>query len=165
MQVDSKIQLARALLRCSLLHEKIIHNQWPAMNAKTMPESLLQESPLFEPINTAGDADDLEPCPIQQAEACSRLWRAALALLVEDAVRHALGGVNPRQATDYDLEAAFDDICRLGPMLRHLCDKTGDSPEWVRARFMDAVLDARDGTRKVVRAPVRKGGRQRAVSK
>lgn len=105
-------------------------------------------------------ADDQDLDPAQQAEVCLRVWRAALALLLEDAARYALDARKPFNVPEHVPEQAFDDVCRLGPMLRHLCAHTGDNPRWVRDRFKDAVLDARDGTRKVIRTSKKRGGRR-----
>ncbi|MBA4501837.1 hypothetical protein [Marinobacterium marinum] len=100
----------------------------------------------------ADHADDLEPCPTQQAEQCSRLWASALALYLQDAIRHATGGKKPFNVPDYELEAAFDDVCRLGPMTRHLCQMTGTDPEWLQDQFKQAVLEIRDGERTLGKA-------------
>lgn len=113
------------------------------------------------PVTVEADhADDLEPCPIQQAEQCLKVWQAALALFVSDAVRHATGDVKPYHVADYELEAAFDDICRLGPMTLHLCRMTDTDPEWLQDQFKQTVLEIRDGERSLKK----RGGRKRAVS-
>ncbi len=138
------------------------------MNAKIMPDSVLQESPLSEAMD---QADDQNLDPAQQAARCGSIWAAALGLLVEDAIRHATGAKKPFNVPDYELEAAFDDICRLGPMLTHLCRHTGDNPEWIRDQTKRVILEIRDGERGLkVRAEPKKpptgakrGGRQRAV--
>ncbi len=138
------------------------------MNAKIMPESLSQEFPLSEAMD---QADDQNLDPAQQAARCGSIWAAALGLLVEDAIRHATGAKKPFHVQDYELEAAFDDICRLGPMTRHLCAMTGDNPEWVRDQTKRVILEIRDGERGLkVRAEPKKPptrtrrGRQRAIS-
>ncbi len=100
----------------------------------------------------ATEADDLEPCPLQQAEQCMKLWQAALAQFVSDAVKHAVGGKKPLHVQDYELEAAFDDICRLGPMTRHLCQMTDTDPEWLQDQFKLTVLEIRDGERTLGKA-------------
>lgn len=100
----------------------------------------------------ATEADDLEPCPIQQAEQCLRIWQSALALFVGDAVKHATGAKKPFHVPDYELEAAFDDICRLGPMTLRLCRMTGTDPEWLQDQFKLTVLEIRDGERTLGKA-------------
>lgn len=63
-----------------------------------------------------------------------RLWLSALALLLADA-RAYWHCKQWRGGADYELEAAFDDVCRAGPMLRHLCGFTGHAPEWISQGF------------------------------
>lgn len=60
-----------------------------------------------------------------------RLWRSALAMLVQDARSHWIGKQD--KAAVY-LEA-FNDVCRCGAMVRWLCGMTGDSPEAVSEAF------------------------------
>lgn len=130
------------------------------MNAKIMPESLSQELPLSEPMEPADD-QDLDPA--QQAEVCLRLWQSALAQFVGDAVRHAVGGRKPFHVDAVELQAAYFDLVELGPMLTHLCNHTGDDPEWIRDRALDAIDDHRDGVRRVIRTSTKRGGRRNAV--
>lgn len=110
-------------------------------------------------------ADDLEPCPAQQAEQCMKLWQAALIQFVGDAVRYAVGGKKPLHVDAAELQAAYFDLVELGPMLIHLCNHTGDDPAWIRDKTLDAIDDHRDGVRQVIRTGTKRGGRQRAVSK
>ena len=75
----------------------------------------------------------------------SRLWCSALALLVNDARCYWEDRRGCYLADDnYRLEQAFDDVCRAGPMLRHLCDHTGHDAAWISEGF--ARWCERDGS-------------------
>lgn len=50
-----------------------------------------------------------------------RLWRETLCLLLKDAMNHHKGGKTPTHAKSYELEQAYDDVVRCGPMLRWCC--------------------------------------------
>jgi len=66
-----------------------------------------------------------------------RLWAEALRLLLFDARHHWRGqaaqGIN---RNSYLLEAAFDDVCRCGPMLRHCCSFLDLEPDWLSEGFI-----------------------------
>lgn len=63
------------------------------------------------------------------------LWAAALALLIADGKAHWLGsGSSAGEA--YELEAAFDDLCRCGPMTRHCCRWLDSNPVAVSEAFI-----------------------------
>lgn len=87
-----------------------------------MPDSLLPDSSLSEPIEPAG---------------AERLWRSVLVALVDDAKRHWQGKrpIN-YMIQPYQLEQAFDDLCRVGPMVRHVCNFTGHDPDAVSEAFI-----------------------------
>ena len=66
-----------------------------------------------------------------------RLWAEALRLLLHDG-RHywrsqSGKGLNP---ASFVLEAAFDDVCRCGPMLRYLCDHLDTDADWISEQFI-----------------------------
>jgi len=65
-----------------------------------------------------------------------QLWTSALALLVADARSYWQGrrGLSV-EADHYQLEQAFDDVMRCGPMLRHLCAHTGHDAVWICEGF------------------------------
>jgi len=46
-----------------------------------------------------------------------RLWRETLCLLLRDAMNHHRGAKAPGCARAYELEQAYDDVARCGPML------------------------------------------------
>jgi hypothetical protein len=60
-----------------------------------------------------------------------RLWCAALALMLNDAL-----GYWQSTARDTKAEQAFDDLLRCGPMVRHVCEFTGHDPEWICQGFI-----------------------------
>lgn len=62
-----------------------------------------------------------------------RLWRATLALIVDDARRYWQG---TRQ--DTEAEAAFDDLLKPGggPMVRHVCRWLDTDPQWLSRGFI-----------------------------
>lgn len=62
------------------------------------------------------------------------MWCAVLALLLDDA-RAYWHGVNIYGAANYEAEQAFDDVMRVGPMLRWCCNQTGHNPQWIAERF------------------------------
>jgi len=61
----------------------------------------------------------------------------ALAVAAFDA-RHHWRGRRPRGSTVTAtlLEAAFDDVCRCGPMLRHCCGFLDLEPDWLSEQFI-----------------------------
>ena len=66
-----------------------------------------------------------------------RLWAEALKLMLHDA-RNYWGrrqgqGVH---AESYLLEAAFDDLVRCGPMIRHCCDYLNLDADWISEAFI-----------------------------
>lgn len=65
------------------------------------------------------------------------LWGAALASLVDDARAYWQGkGVSGIMPNSVTLEAAFDDVCRAGPMTRHCCGMCGIDPQWLSDGFI-----------------------------
>jgi len=70
--------------------------------------------------------------PIDDGDACHRLWCSTLALLIYDA-RSYWQGI---KGAGVEFEQAFDDVVRCGPMLRHLCDHTGHDPQWLSRGFV-----------------------------
>ena len=66
-----------------------------------------------------------------------RLWAEALKLMLFDARHHWRGqaaqGIN---RNSYHLEAAFDDLVRCGPMLRHCCDHLNLDADWISEEFI-----------------------------
>jgi hypothetical protein len=87
-----------------------------------MPDSLLHDSSLSETIKPAG---------------AERLWRSVLAALLQDGCRH-WQGMSPYKPNipPHEQEQAFDDLCRVGPMLRHVCAFTGHDPDAVSEAFI-----------------------------
>lgn len=63
------------------------------------------------------------------------LWRAALNLLIQDAIDHHRRGYACNSAKEYTSEQAFDDLTGKGIMLNHLCSFTGDNPERIKYLF------------------------------
>jgi len=70
--------------------------------------------------------------PIDDGDACHRLWCSTLALLIYDA-RSYWQGI---KGAGVEFEQAFDDVLRCGPMLRHLCNHTGHDPQWLSRGFI-----------------------------
>jgi len=66
-----------------------------------------------------------------------RLWAEALKLMLFDARHHWRGqAVQGIHRDSYHLEAAFDDLVRCGPMLRHCCGFLDLNAEWISAGFV-----------------------------
>jgi hypothetical protein len=66
-----------------------------------------------------------------------RLWAEALRLLLFDARHHWRGqAVQGIHRDSYHLEAAFDDLVRCGPMLRHCCSFLDLEPDWLSEGFI-----------------------------
>ncbi|GGY81953.1 hypothetical protein [Marinobacter zhanjiangensis] len=66
-----------------------------------------------------------------------RLWAAALASLVDDARAYWRGrGMSGLSADSTTLEAAFDDVCRAGPMTRRCCLMCEIDPQWLSNGFI-----------------------------
>lgn len=74
------------------------------------------------------DAEDYSQGP-------ARLWREALCLLLKDAMSYHSEGKTPSHAKPYDLEQAYDDVVRCGPMLRWCCEWLDYEPEYVSEHF------------------------------
>ncbi len=73
-----------------------------------------------------------------------RLWLAVLAQLLGDARAYLRGScVSGLERGSYEVEAAYDDVMRCGPMLRLCCQRTGHTPQWVAAQF--ARMTMQDG--------------------
>lgn len=64
------------------------------------------------------------------------LWCEALTLLIQDAVKFHRHG-EPELMSCF--EQAYDDMMQCGPMLRHLCDFTGNDPEWISWKFRERM--------------------------
>jgi hypothetical protein len=64
----------------------------------------------------------LEAIASQSVTAEERLWRAALARLLDDAQAYWMGRRSILSSQEPELEQAFDDVMRTGPMLRWCCD-------------------------------------------
>ncbi|RHW22676.1 hypothetical protein [Pseudomonas jilinensis] len=76
---------------------------------------------------------ELEPSePIGSPTPERDLWGAVLAMLLDDALGYWRGSYGPAIAQ----EQAFDDVLRVGPMLRHCCQFTGHNPQWIAERFV-----------------------------
>jgi hypothetical protein len=60
------------------------------------------------------------------------LWAHVLSQLVRDARCYWLATTNP----DVELEQAFDDLMRCGPMTRHVCRWLDIEPIEVRRKFI-----------------------------
>jgi len=67
----------------------------------------------------------------------ARLWAEALKLMLFDA-RHYWRGQSAQgvHRNSYVLEAAFDDLVRCGPMLRHCCGFLDLEPDWLSECFI-----------------------------
>ena len=59
------------------------------------------------------------------------LWAAVLVLLLEDSLSHWRG----KKCVMLDLEQAFDDVMRCGPMLRHCCGFLDLDADWISESF------------------------------
>lgn len=64
-----------------------------------------------------------------------RLWCAVLVQLASDA-RLYWQGKTPPPVAHHELEQAFDDLFRCGPMLRHVCEHTGHNAQWLSKGFI-----------------------------
>lgn len=67
------------------------------------------------------------------------LWRAALWLLIHDAMDYHRLGYASKSAKEYTGEQAWDDLTGNAIMLTHLCNHTGDSPERIQDLFKQYV--------------------------
>ena len=78
-------------------------------------------------------AFDLEP--LVSVDGHRRLWAEALALLIRDAQAFWTGSAS-RGAEAFELEQAFDDLCRCGPMTRYCCKWLDCEPMVVSLAFV-----------------------------
>ncbi|AMQ87352.1 hypothetical protein ASQ50_00870 [Marinobacter sp. LQ44] len=66
-----------------------------------------------------------------------KLWGAVVAALIEDAqaywLQKAHRGAGPNSVT---MERAFDDVCKVGPMMRRCCGMCGLDPHWLSEGFI-----------------------------
>jgi hypothetical protein len=60
------------------------------------------------------------------------LWAAVLVLLLEDGLSHWRG----EKCVTLDLEQAFDDVMRCGPMLRRCCEHLEVDLVWISDGFI-----------------------------
>jgi hypothetical protein len=72
---------------------------------------------------------------IEDGLAERRLWASTMQLLITDA-RCYWRGKRWYGSAELELEQAFDDVCRCGPMLRHLCDHLDLDPQWISEQFI-----------------------------
>lgn len=81
------------------------------------------------------DGDEQSPEAITAPETMPErhLWAAALDLLIRDGQAYWLGK-NRGQANE--LEQAFDDLFRCGPMTRHCCRWLDADPQWISNGFI-----------------------------
>jgi len=63
------------------------------------------------------------------------LWAAALDLLIRDGQAY-WRNASRRKDTAIELEQAFDDLCRCGPMTRHVCRWLDSDPLAVSEAFI-----------------------------
>ena len=76
---------------------------------------------------------ELEPGEtVRSASPERHLWGAVLAMLLDDALTYWRNGYGPA----IELEQAFDDVLRVGPMLRRCCEFTGHDPVWIAEGFV-----------------------------
>ena len=67
----------------------------------------------------------------------ARLWAEALKLMLFDARHHWRGqAAQGVHRNSYVLEAAYDDVMRCGPMLRHCCGFLDLEPDWLSECFI-----------------------------
>lgn len=64
-----------------------------------------------------------------------RLWAEALGQLVRDALAHWRGKGQPA-CEPHELEQAFDDLCRAGPMTRYVCSALEVEAQTVSEQFI-----------------------------
>ena len=63
------------------------------------------------------------------------LWRAALELLIRDALLYSQTKKAPHNAKATDTKEAYNDVIKAGPMLCLICDMTGDDPAYISQKF------------------------------
>lgn len=78
--------------------------------------------------------DDATGCGFVSAE--DALWSAVLARLLIDAGAYWRGVDVLQGSKPHELEAAFDDVCRAGPMTRWCCGHSGHDAEWITECFL-----------------------------
>lgn len=71
-----------------------------------------------------------------QVEPMSRMWRAALACLLSDAVCYWEGRPPNRDAEPTDFPEAFEDLVECGPIAHRLSSMCGLDPQYVSASFI-----------------------------
>lgn len=104
--------------------------------SKRRPPAWFRELQQPEPVQHTRPAVVVDD-DVTDVDALHRLWRSVLNALLEDAGRHWQGKrPNSVMIREYELEAAFDDVLRLGPMTQHVCSMTGDDPEAIRDAFV-----------------------------
>lgn len=86
------------------------------------------------PVSVAHDVDVEDPTGRITGE--RRLWAEALGQLLRDGIAYWKNKGAGGSPADYELEAAFDDLCRAGPMTRRLCDRLEVDPETVAEQFI-----------------------------
>lgn len=64
-----------------------------------------------------------------------RMWGAVLDTLVKDAQSYWHGHSRRLGSGDLELEQAFDDLCRAGPMTRHCCAILDLDAQWLSEGF------------------------------
>lgn len=82
------------------------------------------------------DAINLETDQPAAPHPYTRVWAAALRLLLDDARQYWLEKPLRLGGQPEDGEEAFNDVLSCGPMLRQCCEWLEWEPEWVSWRFV-----------------------------
>jgi len=123
---------------------------------ESIRDAMVEWESVPAPEQQQDQTEELDPA-IQGAR-CAQLWDAALAEFVKDAIQYATGTGKPPPELEIEGRAAFDDVCSLGPMTRHLCQMADVEPGWLLEQVKAAILEIRDGNLPPPRR--RRGGRQ-----
>jgi|GEM_PF-2190672 len=67
------------------------------------------------------------------------MWQNALALFCDDARRYHQGKGEIFGAVPGTDQRALRDLCERGPMVRHLCEMTGNDVDWLCERFIRSL--------------------------
>lgn len=77
--------------------------------------------------------EQLLPTDAEQHPPEGDLWMAALTLLLDDARAYWRGN------RGLEFEQAFDDVLRVGPMLRWCCAHSGHNPQWIAEQYVKGL--------------------------
>jgi hypothetical protein len=86
------------------------------------------------------EAPGTENLGTESGRAELKMWGAVLDTLVRDGQSYWQGR-RWRGADDLELEQAFDDLCRVGPMTRYCCALLDLDPDWISEGFISWCED------------------------